>query len=109
MVGDHSEPTVTKTLHSVNMTGLRASLHSVSATLHGEHFTRISLLYGLSPRVALILLDDTTRGWTDWKCPCGFINFERRHECLECGNPKLRKIVHPPSTLNRLASLFGYT
>ena len=28
--------------------------------------------------------------WTDWQCSCGFINFERRLECLQCTKPKLR-------------------
>jgi hypothetical protein len=61
---------------------------TASAAVIGSSVTFLRLSYGLNDGVKELWGQPNT--WTDWQCSCGFINFERRLECLQCTKPKLR-------------------
>ena len=61
---------------------------TASAAVNGSSVTFLRLSYGLNDGVKELWGQPNT--WTDWQCSCGFINFERRLECLQCTKPKLR-------------------
>ena len=35
--------------------------------------------------------------WRDWQCSCSYQNFQRRTECLNCGQPKFKEAQPEPS------------
>ena len=65
--------------------------HSSSAVMENMSVAHTKLTFGLADGVAE--LHEAPLCWTDWRCPCGFVNFERRTECYQCLTPKMRDLT----------------
>ena len=73
-----------------------SQLHSVScyvssANINASFTAELSLTYGLSPGVVKSHVIDTLgQRRKDWRCPCGYSNFQARDVCRSCSQPRLR-------------------
>ena len=78
-----------------------SQLHSVSsyvssANINISFTAELSLTYGHSPGVVESHVIDTLgRRRKDWRCPCGYSNFQARDVCCSCSQPQLRCQVPP--------------
>ena len=73
---------------------------SSSAIVQNQTTTVLPLVwYGLRPGVEVVRRqDDFGRLRDDWRCTCGYLNWQSRVECRTCSKPKLRPTHLPPTS-----------
>ena len=74
---------------SCNTPACTTTFHS--SAIAADSTATVSRTYGLSPGV----IEVADGSWRDWQCPCGYLNFERRTNCLHCSKPRLRPVQSP--------------
>jgi hypothetical protein len=74
---------------SCNTPACTTAFHS--SAIAADSTATVSRTYGLSPGV----IEVANGPWRDWQCPCGYLNFERRTNCLHCSKPRLRPVQSP--------------